>query len=530
MRRSADIPGPALLLLAALVATRPGAAQVSGTYRLYQGTAELGRESYRRLGDTLVLETLVPVVNLRVSSRTVLDGNGFRDFGMSVTNATGDTTRGTYAAHQDGDTLRITGRLGRSTREVTRAGRPALVLPPQSVFPFAGLVRRFPGRDTTVQVLVAGPDSLMSVELRYRGDSVRVGFAGLEILGQTRGGALNDFAIPAQRVRVALASPTDTLLPLAGLRRPTPNYAAPAGAAWRAEEVRVPAGAGADTFSLACTLVRPLGGRPPYPVAVTITGSGSQQRDEDLWPLLPAYRLFGEVAERLGAAGVASLRCDDRGAGGSSGRPDSATTADLAEDTRAQLRWLRGQRDFDPRRLALVGHSEGAMIAPLLGAQERTLAALVLLAGPSKNGTEILVDQVLWPIRTTPDLSPEVRAERLAEAERQVRADSMPALPWLRWFRHYEPLRAARLVRQPVLILQGALDRQVTAGQADTLAAAIRSNGNRHVEVRVFPGLNHLFLPSPSDGSPAEYPALGDARIPSEVLDLLTAWLVSRLR
>lgn len=170
------------------------------------------------------------------------------------------------------------------------------------------------------------------------------------------------------------------------------------------------------------------------------------------------------------------------------------------------------------------------MIAPLLGAQDRAVAALVLMAGPSKNGTEILVDQVLWPIRTSPDLSPEVRAERLAEAERQVRADSLPALPWLRWFRHYEPLRAARLVRQPVLILQGALDRQVTAGQADTLAAAIRSGGNRRVDVEVFPGLNHLFLPSPTDGSPAEYAALGDARIPDAVLDALTTWLAATLR
>ncbi|MFN8647649.1 MAG: alpha/beta fold hydrolase [Gemmatimonadales bacterium] len=530
MRRSAELVRPALLLLAALAAPRPVAAQVSGVYRIYQGTAELGRESFRRLGDTLVLETLVPVVNLRVSSRTVLGGEGFRSFAMSVTNATGDSTRGSYDVRQDDDSLRITGRLGRSTREVTRAGRPALVLPPQSTFMFAELVRRFPERDTTVQVLVAGQDSLMSVVLSYRGDSVRIGFAGLEFLGQRRGGGLGEFTIPAQRVRVVLASPTDTLLPLAGLRRPTPDYRAPAGAPWQAEEVRVPAGAGTDTFSLACTLVRPIAGRAPFPVAVTITGSGSQQRDEDLWPLLPAYRLFGEVAERLGAAGVASLRCDDRGAGESTGHADSATTADLAEDTRAQLRWVRGRPDLDARRIALVGHSEGAMIAPLLGAQDRAVAALVLMAGPSKNGTEILVDQVLWPIRTSPDLSPEVRAERLAEAERQVRADSLPALPWLRWFRHYEPLRAARLVRQPVLILQGALDRQVTAGQADTLAAAIRSSGNRRVDVEVFPGLNHLFLPSPTDGSPAEYAALGDARIPDAVLDALTTWLAATLR
>ena len=117
----------------------------------------------------------------------------------------------------------------------------------------------------------------------------------------------------------------------------------------------------------------------------------------------------------------------------------------------------------------------------------------------------------------------------LAEAARSVRA-SAPGLPWLRWFRSCEPLPTVRRLRQPVLILQGALDRQVTAGQADTLAAALRAAGNRRVTLEVFPRLNHLFLPSSSDGSPAEYPSLTDPRIPAAVLDRLAGWLASTLR
>jgi len=108
--------------------------------------------------------------------------------------------------------------------------------------------------------------------------------------------------------------------------------------------------------------------------------------------------------------------------------------------------------------------------------------------------------------------------------------DSTGGNTWLRWFRTYDPLPAARRVRQPVLILQGALDRQVTAGQADSLGAAVRAGGNRDVTVRVFPGLNHLFVPSPTDGSAAEYVTLTDASVNAEVLDTMAAWLARRLR
>jgi uncharacterized protein len=102
-------------------------------------------------------------------------------------------------------------------------------------------------------------------------------------------------------------------------------------------------------------------------------------------------------------------------------------------------------------------------------------------------------------------------------------------LAYLVWAQDWDPLPTARRVRAPVLILQGALDRQVSAGQADTLAAAMRAAGNRDVTVRVFPRLNHLFLVSPTNGAPSEYPALTDAAVPAEVLDTLAAWLRVRL-
>jgi fermentation-respiration switch protein FrsA (DUF1100 family) len=156
-------------------------------------------------------------------------------------------------------------------------------------------------------------------------------------------------------------------------------------------------------------------------------------------------------------------------------------------------------------------------------------AALVLMAGTAKNGVEVLKDQAVWPVESTPGLSPERRAQLRTEAIRAVESDTT-AIPWLRFFRQYEPLPTARRVRQPALILQGALDRQVTAGQADTLAQAMRAGGNRDVTVNIFRGLNHLFVPSPTDGSFTEYASLTDVSVGRDVLDMLATWLSQKLR
>lgn len=503
----------------------------AGVFQMLQGGAEIGRESFRRSAGRFEQETVIPVLNLRVAGSAERGASGsVTAFTLTVSNVAGDSSRGNYRAVMMGDSVRISNQLHGATAEKVRNSAFDAMLPPQSVLTFAELIVRAQGHDTTFRLLVAGPDTVLPAVLRFAGDSVRISFAGLDMLAVVDGGRVSSIEIPAQRVRAVRASAPDSLPPLTGLRRPVPDYSAPDGAPYSAAEVRVPAGAGADAFSLGCTLTVPRAGRPPFPAVVTITGSGGQPRDEELWPLVRGYRLFGQVAERLGHEEIAVLRCDDRGTGSSTGHPDSATTADLALDTRAQLAWLRARPEIDPARIGLVGHSEGGVIGPLLAAQDRRIAALVILAGPAKPGVEVLVDQARWPVLTTPGLSPGERGRRLAEIEAAVRRDSFPANPWMRWFRHYDPLRAARLVRQPTLILQGALDRQVSAGQADSLAGAIRGGGNRDVTVRTFPRLNHLFLVSDTDGSPSEYPVLRDEHVPGEVLDTLAAWLAVRLR
>jgi uncharacterized protein len=305
---------------------------------------------------------------------------------------------------------------------------------------------------------------------------------------------------------------------------PRPDYSAPADAPYTAEEVRVPTPGG---FRLAGTLTLPKERRGRVPVVVTVSGSGQQDRDEAA-PALPGYRLFRQVADTLGRRGIGVLRFDDRGFGDSEGGLEGVTSADFAADVRAVVAWLRSRPEVDPERIVLLGHSEGGVIAPLVAADDPRLAAVVLVAGSSRRGEEIIEYQRRWAAEHDSTVRPERRDSAVAAYRAQ--ADStLGRLAWWRWFMQHDPLPVARRLRQPVLVLHGATDRQVTADQAEELAAAIRRSGNGDVTVRVFPGLNHLLLRDPV-GDPAGYGRLPSLRVAPEFLGALADWLAAKLR
>jgi len=263
-------------------------------------------------------------------------------------------------------------------------------------------------------------------------------------------------------------------------------------------------------------------GRAVVPAVLLIAGSGPQDRDGARTEL-PGYAPWRDFGAALVGAGFAVLRVDDRGTGASRGRFAGATTDDFARDAAAAVAWLRRQPGIDGTRIALVGHSEGAVVALLTALADPAVRALVLLGAPSRSGREIarwqrqqLVssDLARWP-------STERRAVLAAaesEAEQMAERD-----PWLhRWFA-LDPRAVASQVRQPTLLVHGDTDRQVPPEQADELAAVLRAAG-AEVEVQHMSDTDHLLLPD-HDGDPQGYVRLADRRPRAEIIAATTHFL-----
>jgi len=513
----------------ALSAAVPLRAQETVLYRLIQRGSEVGRETVRLLRDGYELSVVVPLLQMRMDSRTTLDANGHvARFTARLMPPAGDSVRADWVATADGDTVRVVVTRAGQTHQLSIPGRADFVIPAQTIAIIALAADRANGRDTTFRALAMGVDTAMALPVHFRGDSLFVNLGPLEVRG--RRGRWPVLDVPMSQVRGEPWNGRDTLPPLSGMHRPNADYSAPADAPYTAEGVRVPERlASGDTFSLGCTLTKPKAGGPRFPVVATATGSGQEDRDENLWPLVPDYRPFRDIAVRLARAGIAVLRCDDRGFGTSGGDVTHATTEDFAADVHAQLTWLRARPDINPRRTAVLGHSEGGLIGPMVAASDPQLAAVVVMAGTAKPGRDVLHYQIVERGLADTTLRTANRDSLRSALEQQVAA-MIGTNAWTRFFADYDPSVTARRVRQPVLIVQGALDRQVTAGQADTLAAAMRAGGNRDVTVRLFPGLNHLFLVSPSGtGDPAEYATLREVTLPQDVLDTIATWLAAKL-
>ncbi|MBP9106707.1 MAG: alpha/beta fold hydrolase, partial [Gemmatimonadaceae bacterium] len=206
----------------------------------------------------------------------------------------------------------------------------------------------------------------------------------------------------------------------------------------------------------------------------------------------------------------------------------SATSADFADDIRAGLAYLRARPEIDGSRLALVGHSEGGLIAPMVAVSDPSLRGIVLMAGPSQTGRQILRFQLGNAVRRDTSLTPARRDSSLATLDASI--DSLASTStWLKYFLDYDPLVTARKVRVPTLILQGATDQQVTAEQAGALEKAMRDGGNRRVAMRVFPEANHLFVQD-ANGNPAGYTTLPDRFVRADVMAALLDWLRTTLK
>ena len=260
----------------------------------------------------------------------------------------------------------------------------------------------------------------------------------------------------------------------------------------------------------------------PLPAALLLGGFGTQDRDGNSVGPGDSHLFFLAVlAAKLGEAGVASLRCDDRGAGQSTGDFRRVTLDTLARDARAALSALRHEPAVDPARVAIIGHTEGAIVAPMVAARTAGVRALALLAPPGRPLDVVIIDQEqasmrrfglsqaeidanVVELRATYDA---VRAGKrlpasLSPAERRGIAESTP---WLRSeFRHRPLAEAGALSRIPVLVTAGGRDVQIATADAEITRDAFVNGGNRLVAYKIYPELNDQFAVSKS-GSVADY-------------------------
>jgi pimeloyl-ACP methyl ester carboxylesterase len=312
----------------------------------------------------------------------------------------------------------------------------------------------------------------------------------------------------------------------------------------------IPAG-----IQLAGTLTIPEG-TGPFPVMVTISGSGQQDRNSNIFEHKP----FWVIADYLARLGIAVLRYDDRGVGDSTNSQTEATSADLADDVVAAVTFLLDHPDIDPNRIGLIGHSEGGIIAPMVATQIGDIALIVLLAGPGVPGSEILLVQTADILRSRggseqeienqslylsrvfeilqDNTDDEIAKEKIRQTYIQIYGQGLSqelldaeartwTSPWMRFFILYDPGPTLAQVTCPVLALFGELDIQVDPNE-NLLVMDYILNWAGHTDylVHELPQLNHLFQTAET-GAVEEYAQIEETFAPA-ALDFIGAWISER--
>jgi len=315
-----------------------------------------------------------------------------------------------------------------------------------------------------------------------------------------------------------------------------------------------------DSIRLAGTLTLPKGGGR-FPAVVLISGSGPQNRDEEL----AGHKPFLVLADHLTRNGIAVLRFDDRGVGKSEGLHSVATSADFAKDVHAAVAYLNTRTEIDQKKIGLIGHSEGGLIAPMVAAENSSVSFIVMMAGPGVNGREIiklqseliatanganaadikrevgLLDQIMVMVASVEDpreldkqmttvlsnawngMPDSVRSAIGTEAQFRLAYGRLQS-PWMRYFLRYEPSSSLTKLTIPVLAINGEKDLQVWPAQnLPAIRKALEAAGNKKHKLVELPGLNHLFQECKT-GAPSEYGEI-EQTISPKALEEISSWI-----
>lgn len=308
-------------------------------------------------------------------------------------------------------------------------------------------------------------------------------------------------------------------------------------------------------------------GKGPFPAAVLITGYAPQDRDETMF----GHKHFWVLADHLTRKGIAVLRIDDRGVGGSGGDTWTATLEDLAGDALSAVAYLKGVKEIDPKQIGLIGHSQGGSVVPLAASQSADVAFIVLLAGPGMTGEELnylngpallklggatarqiavnrLHQEVLF--RVLKEEKDDEKARRLLARRVAEKLASLPAgekeefkkladaveahielmlVPATRSFLSHDPRPSLRKVRVPVLALCGGKDLVVLPSESfSAIAAALKAAGNKDYTTKELPDLNHHFQTCKT-GAISECAKIEETFAPSALKEI-SDWILKRTR
>jgi pimeloyl-ACP methyl ester carboxylesterase len=308
-----------------------------------------------------------------------------------------------------------------------------------------------------------------------------------------------------------------------------------------------------DDIILAGTLTYPKSGEP-FPAAILISGAGPRDRNEEGG----GHRPFLVLADYLTKRGIAVLRYDDRGIGESTGIQDNTvTSADRAEDVKAAFQFLRTQSFIDPKKIGLIGHSEGGFIGQIVASEVDEIAYIVLMAGPALSGKDIWLYQLKVALgrnisaketakswkRIVAILDKEQTDEdRSSEKIYSILVDEikMPAMtakevtehflsPWMRYFIKTDPAAILSKVKCPVLALGGKKDVHIPSTQnLKAIEEILKKAGNKNYKIAEFPNLNHLFQTA-NTGLPMEYPLIEETIAPI-ALKTIADWIVEQVK
>lgn len=316
-----------------------------------------------------------------------------------------------------------------------------------------------------------------------------------------------------------------------------------------------------EDIRLAGTLTLP-SEKGKWPVVVLISGSGPQDRNEEIM----GHKPFLVIADYLTKNGVGVLRFDDRGTAESGGDFDTATSENFANDVEAAVEYLRSRKDVKKRKIGLMGHSEGGIIAPMVAARNKKVSYIVLLAGTGVRGDELLMQQTeaialasgltaemvkstaqlnraLYDIVLRADESESWKEELKQffeqsenehpslkeynkEQREQLYQTSLQQLgtPWMQYFIKHDPAPVLQKVKCPVLAINGSLDLQVLAKEnLAAIESALQAGKNRKYKIVELEGLNHLFQEAET-GLPAEYGKIEQTFSP-KALEVILEWL-----